>query len=68
MMKQDVLYCYNHPEEYPYEAHYFTGKQKSKKSKYFRSIEEIKAWASKHKTARVTEASWQVFAVLRGMA
>lgn len=67
-MKQNVMDCHNNREEYPYEAWYFTEKQKSQKVKYFHSIEEVKAWASKHKTARVTGASWQVFAVLRGMA
>ncbi len=66
-MKINVVDCYNNLEKYPYEVWYFTKKQKNQKVKYFRSIEEIKVWASKHKTARVTEASWQVFAVLRGM-
>lgn len=66
-MKINVVNCYNNLDEYPYEVWYFTEKQKSQKVKYFHSIEEIKAWVNKHKTARVTEASWQVFAVLRGM-
>lgn len=63
-MKQDSFYCWNHREEYPYEVWFFTEKQKSEKVRFFRSIEEVRAWARKHKTARIKYASWQVFEIM----
>ena len=64
-MRQNLWECYN-SDEYPYEVEYYTPKQKSKKSKYFRSLEEVKVWLAKHKTARIVAASWQVFALRNG--
>lgn len=66
-MRQNLWECYNNPDEWPYEVEYYTPKQKSKKSRYFRSLEEVKAWLSRHKTARIVAASWQVFALRNGL-
>ncbi len=65
-MKQDIWYCYNHPEEYPFEVHYKTKKQASEKSRYFQTLEQVKAWCRTHKHARISAASWQVFAIMEG--
>ena len=66
-MAQDTLYCYTHPEEYPYEVNYYTANTKRNKIKYFRSIEEIKAWLKRHKDVTISAGSWQVFALRNGM-
>lgn len=66
-MAQDTLYCYTHPEEYPYEVNYYTAMQKRLKIKYFRSIEEIKAWCKRHKDVTISAGSWQVFAIRNGL-
>ena len=67
-MKQDIMYCYTHPEEYPYEANYYTAKTGKLKIRYFRSIEEIKAWISRNKNIHIAAASWQVYAIRNGLA
>ena len=66
-MKQDTLYCYTHPEEYPYEVEYYTAAQKRPKIKYFHSIEEIKTWNRRHKDVTISAGSWQVFAIRNGL-
>ena len=65
-MRQNVWYCYNHPSEYPYEVHYKTEKQKNEKHRYFQSLEQVKQWVRKHKTANISAASWQVFSIMEG--
>ncbi|MBO5918711.1 MAG: hypothetical protein J6Q14_08105 [Oscillospiraceae bacterium] len=65
-MRQNLWECYN-SDEWPYEVWYYTPKQKSKKGRYFRSLEEVKAWLARHKTARIEAASWQVFCLRNGM-
>jgi len=64
-MKQDHWYCWNHPDEYPYEVHFRTEKQKSEKMKFFRTLSEVRAWVRTHKTAHITSASWQVFELMK---
>lgn len=66
-MKQDIWYCYSHPDEYPYEVLYYTQKQKNIKHRYFHSIEQAKDWVRRHKEARIEAASWQIFALIAGL-
>ena len=66
-MRQNLWECYHDRDQWPYEVWYYTPKQKSKKGRYFHSLEEVKAWLSKHKTARIEAASWQVFCLRSGL-
>ena len=66
IMAQDTLYCYTHPEEFPYEVTYYTENTKRLKIKYFRSTAEIKAWVKRHRNATIGAGSWQVFAIKNG--
>lgn len=66
-MRQNLWECYGNRDEWPYEVWYYTPKQKEKKGRYFRSLDEVKAWLKNHKTARIEAASWQVFALRNGL-
>ena len=49
------------------EVHYKTEKQKNEKHRYFQSLEQVKEWVRKHKTADISAASWQVFSIMEGL-
>jgi hypothetical protein len=65
-MKQHAFECWSKPEEYPYEVWYTTPKQRSKKFRYFRTLDEPKAWCKRNK-GKVTLhfASWQAFELMK---
>ena len=64
-MRQNTLECWLQPEKYPYEVDYSTEKRHSRKLRYFRDLDELKAWCSQHKGKVTLHAgSWQAFEFL----